>query len=57
MPLQKLIVRAEINVKGAKCLRVKSMGLQSVFSKTIKCNVQYAEIKRVSIAINSINIF
>ena len=39
MPLQKLTVIVEINGNGAKCLRVKSLGLQSVFSKTIRCNV------------------
>ena len=54
MPLQKLTVTAEINGKGAKCLRVKSLGLQSVFSKTIRCNVQYAETKGVPIVINSL---
>ena len=54
MPLQKLTVTAEINGKGAKCLRVKSLGLQNVFSKTISCDVQYVETKGVPIAINSI---
>ena len=53
MPLQKLTVTVEINGNGAKCLRVKSLGLQSVFSKTIWCNVQDSEIKDVPIAINS----
>ena len=53
MPLQKLTVTTEINGKGAKCLQVKSLGLQSVFSETIRCNEQYAETKGVPIAINS----
>ena len=54
MPLQKLTVTAEDNGKDAKCLRVKSKGLHSVYSKTIRCNVQHAEIKWVPNAINSI---
>ena len=45
MPLQKLTVTVEINGKDAKCPRVKSLGLQSLFSKTIRCNVQHAEIE------------
>ena len=53
MLLQKLMVTAEINGKCAKCLRVKSLGLQSVFSKTVRCNMHYAENKGMSIAINS----
>ena len=53
MPLQKLTITAEDNGKDAKCLRVKSKGLHSVYSKTIRCNVQHAEIKRVPNAINS----
>ena len=53
MPLQKLTVTAEDTGKGAKCPRVKSKGLRSVYSKTIRCNVQYAENKGVSITINS----
>ena len=53
MPLQKLIVRAEINGKGAKCLQVKNPGLQNVFSKTIRCNMHSAENKGVQIEINS----
>ena len=53
MPLQKLTVTAEDNKKAAKCLRVKSKRLHSVYSKTIRCNVQHAEIKGVLNAINS----
>jgi len=53
MPLQKLTITAEDNGKDAKCLRVKSKGLHSVYSKTIRCNVQHAEIKGVPNAINS----
>ena len=55
MSLQKLTVTAEDNRKGAKCLRVKSKGLHSVYSKTIRCNAQHAEIKGVTNAINSKN--
>ena len=53
MSLQKLTVTVEINRMGAMCLRVKCLGLQNVFSKTIRCNVQYAETKGVPIVINS----
>ena len=53
MHLQKLTVTAEDDGKGGKCLRVKNKGLHSVYSKTIKCNVQHAEIKRVPNVINS----
>ena len=53
MPLQKLTGTAEDNGKGAKCLRVKSKGLHSVYSKTIRCNVQHTEIKGVPNAIKS----
>ena len=53
MPLQKLTVTAEDDEKGGKCLRVKDKGLHSVYSKTIRCNVQHAEVKEVPNAINS----
>ena len=45
MPFLKLTVTAEDNGKSAKCLRVESKGLHGVYSKTIRCNVQHAEIE------------